>query len=686
MKKLLLSYPTAKSMLLLCLLLLGQTYGSFAWGQTGYFIEGEKERGDVELINRGNTFRGFKLHPITGMPYESNVDTIALDYYRTTIVEGKGLAMGYNGNLIGPRHFKTYFDRDYPSNPFIFGSAYQGILYAAPSIRFYDTQSPYTNMLYQRNGAANQREEELDMTMALNIGKPIALGGDFNYTLSRGQYIGNLSQGISYRLFGSISLPRYELYASAGNNYLRMSENGGVKNDEHINNPSGFGGGRSNLQSIEIPVRFPNGVGNTLFVGHVFASHRFNMGSYRSFRSGERLPDGKTTQQDTTLFVPVGSISHRFSYDRGTRLYIGKNNGLDTIYKRTYPYLWEEKSSLKTDTLMILPFDSIRMTQISNTVALSLREGFRPWMKFGLTAYARLENRTFFQRDTLSTNRNTHEFSTFIGGRIERKSGTGLNFDAGGEIAVLGSDIGALHLDGKIQSTFKVGTIPVGITATGSLHIDRPPYLLRHHHGTFFRWDQEFAYTRRLLFGGMLSAPKWGTDISVHSATIGNQIYIAPDGFPQQYNQPLQIMEGRLRHKYHWGFLGWQMEGSYQLSSHQEVMPLPQLSAYASLYLHFYVAKVMRTQIGADCYYHTMYHAPYYEPATQQFINQRDVLVGNYPMINFFANFKLRRVRFFLMMHNATELFLQPSKRFSLAHYPINPMTLRLGINFDFNN
>ncbi|WP_051522360.1 putative porin [Porphyromonas gingivicanis] len=246
-----------KGLLLLALLLFGKGYSTILWAQTGYFIQGEQEQGDVELINRGETFRGFKLHPVTGMPYESDVDTIALDYYKRTTVEGKGLAVGYNGNLIGPRHFKTYFDRTYPINPFIFGDTYQGLLYAQPSIRFYDTRSPCTNMLYQRNGSANQREEELDMTMALNIGKPISLGGDFNYTLSRGQYIGNLSQGVSYRLFGSLSLPRYELYASAGNNYLRMNENGGIKDDDYINNPMGLGGGEVTSNLSKYPCASP---------------------------------------------------------------------------------------------------------------------------------------------------------------------------------------------------------------------------------------------------------------------------------------------------------------------------------------------------------------------------------------------------------------------------------------------
>lgn len=680
--------PTyCKLLLIFSLLLLGGGELYHAMAQTEYIVGKAVDEGDVELVNRGETFRGFLLHPITGMPYEANVDTLALDYYRSTIVEGKGLAMGYNANLIGPRHYKMFFEREQGNNPFFFGNAFQGILYSPRSIRFYNTKSPYTNLLYHRNGSAEQREEEIDMTLALNMGKAVSLGGDFNYTLSRGQYISNNSRGVSYRLFGSLSLPRYEFYASAGNNYLKIFENGGVSNDAYINNPTQFGGGRNNLQSIEIPVRFPSQIVNMLFVGHGLVAHRFNIGSYQDFRSGSTMPNGTKAEQDTTLFVPVGSLSHRFSYDRGTRLFIGRGGGaaLEKAYGRFYPHFWKGKEEGE-DMLMALPFDSVNMTQISNTVALSLREGFRPWMKFGLTAYARLDNRLYFQRDSIPDAEHHKDFATYIGGRIERASGTGLNFDAGGEIAVLGGEVGSMHIDGTVQSAFKIATIPFGLKAEGLFALDRPPYLLRHHHGTFFRWDNDFAYTQKLILGGTLSAPQWGTHISVRSATLGRHIYITPNGVAQQYDAPLQIMEARLKHRYHWHFLGWQLEGAYQLSSNQEVMPLPDIAAYGSVYIHFYMAKVMRTQVGVDCFYHTNYYAPYYEPATQQFVNQRTALVGNYPMINIFANFKVRRVRFFLMMHNAGELFLQPAKRFSLAHYPINPMTLRMGINFDFNN
>ena len=46
--------------------------------------------------------------------------------------------------------------------------------------------------------------------------------------------------------------------------------------------------------------------------------------------------------------------------------------------------------------------------------------------------------------------------STFIGGLIERREGTGLNFSARGELGVLGSDLGAFKLEGDIRTAFSL--------------------------------------------------------------------------------------------------------------------------------------------------------------------------------------------------------------------------------------
>ena len=167
-------------------------------------------------------------------------------------------------------------------------------------------------MLYQRNGTAEQREEELDMTMAVNLGKAFNFGGDFNYSYSRGQYIANHSSGVSYRLFASVLLPRYELFTSAGNNYIKQNENGGLAKDGYIDSPQEYGSGRTNISSIEMPVKYSSGVGNAMWVGHIMLAHRYNLGSLRDFRRGSSLPNGTITERDTALFVrPWGTSFYR---------------------------------------------------------------------------------------------------------------------------------------------------------------------------------------------------------------------------------------------------------------------------------------------------------------------------------------------------------------------------------------
>lgn len=253
-------------------------------------------------------------------------------------------------------------------------------------------------------------------------------------------------------------------------------------------------------------------------------------------------------------------------------------------------------------------------------------------------------------------------------------------------MAVVGSDLGNVQIFGEASSKFSLWRLPLSLRLEGHFSNLRTPLLLRHHRGTYVRWDVELPYTQSLLLGGSVSLPSYGTTLSVRSGTLLNYVYFDQELFPKSFPQPIQILEARLHHRYHWRKLHWEVATSYQLSTNQKVVPLPTLSAYAALYIQFHIAKVMYTELGVDGYFHTAYYAPYYDAATQHFQNQREALVGNYPLVNLFASFKLRRVRFFLVYNNLADLFLAPSRRWSLAHMPINPAQLRIGISFDFNN
>ena len=82
--------------------------------------------------------------------------------------------------------------------------------------------------------------------------------------------------------------------------------------------------------------------------------------------------------------------------------------------------------------------------------------------------------------------------------------------------------------------------------------------------------------------------------------------------------------------------------------------------------------------------YFTEYEAPDYSPVMNTFMNQnagKKVLIGNYPLISLYANFDLKRTRFYIMYHHANQ---SDGRYFWGPGYPMNPTSMRFGISWNF--
>jgi hypothetical protein len=155
----------------------------------------------------------------------------------------------------------------------------------------------------------------------------------------------------------------------------------------------------------------------------------------------------------------------------------------------------------------------------------------------------------------------------------------------------------------------------------------------------------------------------------------------------RQHGGNIQVFSAMLEQNFKLGPLHWDNEITYQKSSNQSVLPLPQLNAYTNLYLLFRIAKVLRVQLGGDMRYYTSYYAPDYSPAIGQFATQdasySRIKIGNYPIINVYANLHLKNCRIYAGVNhvnaNAGHAFWAP-------HYAINPLTFRFGLSWNFFN
>jgi hypothetical protein len=650
----------------------------------------------------------YRLTGSIGDSYIAPMDTGRFNYGNSTLVEGRSLAVGYLANLGSPTQTKIFSERK-EARDFIYADAYDYYITTPENAYYYDTKLPYTHVVYSQKGASISREDQLKGVMTWNFGKNLNVGAEMDYIYSRGQYWANGNKLLSYRIFGSYHSDRYELNAYLSNYNFVNYENGGLADDRYFTHPDEFTVGRQSIPRREYPVRFYD-TWNRIRSSQYYLTHRYNIGFMRE--TGEVDEDGMPEE----TFVPVSSFIHTLEYEDNSRRFIsdmipdsidsrylkpaGQSDGYNANRQRLN-YIYGIDESLN---------DLSSSWNLKNTLALSVREGFQDWAKFGITAFARFEKRRFqlppripglTYDDTNGSGPNPSpdrldyplseihdEFSMYLGADISKRKGAILTYNARGELGMLGDDLGEFRLTGDLQTTFPLFGKEAAIRANGYIRNVRPAFYQRYHHSRYFWWDPEtrrLGNTQQFYAGGEVYLESTGTTISAGVENIRSYIYFNLKGLPEQYEGNLQVVSARLKQDFHYRAFGWENEVAWQLSSEANVLPLPQISAYSNIYIHFKLAKVLTVQMGADVHYHTSYYAPYYEPATQQFQLQDESKIGNYPLINGYLNFHLKQARFFVMYYNLGSSFMNPDY-FSLSHYPLNPMTLKLGVAVVFNN
>jgi hypothetical protein len=640
----------------------------------------------------------YRLTRFTGDSYIAPMDTDRLNYGNTTLVEGKSLAMGYLANFGSPAQTKIFSERK-EARDFIYADAYDYYITTPENAYYYDTRLPYTHVVYNQMSSSLKREDQLKGVLTWNFGRRINVGGEMDYIYGRGQYQSNGNKLLSYRLSGSYRSDTYELYAYLSNYNFVNYENGGMANDRYITHPEEFTVGRQEVPRKDYPVRLYD-TWNRLRSKQYFVSHRYNLGFTRE--TDETDEEGNRKE----VFIPVSSLIHTLEYEDNSRRFIS-NMPTDSIDSR---YLMPAGGTKYVYGIDESLNDVASSWNLKNTLALSLREGFQDWAKFGITAFAVFEKRRFklparipgltYDEENGSgpypwpdyldypLSEIHDEFTMYLGADLSKQRGSVLTYKARGELGMLGDDIGEFRISGDLQTSFSLSGKPASIKAYGYLRNVRPAFFQRYHHSRYFWWDpqtRKLDNTQQFYAGGEVELESTRTRLSAGAESIRNYVYFNLKGLPEQYGKNLQVVSARLKQDFHHRGFGWENEVVYQVSSEQQVLPLPLISAYSNLYVHFKLAKVLTVQMGADVHYHTSYYAPYYEPATQQFQVQNENKIGNYPLINGYLNFHLKQARFFAMFYNLGSAFLDPNY-FSLLHYPLNPMTLKLGVAVVFNN
>lgn len=618
-----------------------------------------------------------------GERYPSTIDTLQYNYQRQAVPSLVSDAYATTGNLGGEGINMIFFDREEHSD-FFFADALRAWMPSLKTHKFYNTRIPMTLLSYNTGGGKQNVQDRLRGIFSGNINKKAEVGAYMDYLYSKGSYNYQATSDFNWGAFGSYLGDRYEVQAYYNHMSLLNKENGGIVDDRYITNTAEMTGGDDHIDFKSIPTNL------TAAHSHVkgqelFVNNRYKIGYYH-----HTYDSVYTDSIVNSEYIPVTSFIWTLNYKSFKHKFINTNAREDTaFFKHTYLNLGG------TD-------DNTSMWSLKNTFGVQLLEGFNKYAKFGLAAYLTHEIRRYNQTTDSalwSANRSplltpfpdvtvpqrATENLVWVGGQLTKQRGSLLTYSVLGQVGLIGPVVGDLDIGGDVSTKFKLFGDSVKITGYGYFKNQEVPYLLKNYVSNHFVWRNDFGKTRRLRFGGRINIPHTGTSADVGFETLQNYVFFNSDGLPTQQGDNVQVFSARINQRLSYRALHWDNQITYQKSSNQNAIPLPQLAIYSNLYLQFLMVKVLNVQVGVDCDYYTAYNGYAYNPATMSFHSQNEVKVGNYPFINAYLTCKLKKARFYVMMSHLNQGWFSHNY-FSVAHYPLNPQRFQLGVSVDFAN
>ncbi len=703
----------------------------------------KRNRNDEEQNKKSEIPRGMRVWTVDekfGDITPDEPDTLSYMFMNTIFTTGKYGEYNTTGNLGAIRQNRIFTDRpDY--DDFIFDHGYDYFLTPVSDFHFTSTYSPITNLSLNSCGNRTNGEDHFKALFSVNAGKRIGLGFKFDYLYGRGYYQENSASLFNYSLYGSYLGDRYQAHFLFSTNHQKQTENGGITNDDYITSPERF---NDNYTTAEIPTMLERNWNRNDNL-HLFYTHRYSFGFNRKVpmteeeikarkfaiasqkennakkakeearRQAEKedrefdeeeydrqaAEDAKNatdaTPSDTTWtkneYVPVTSFIHTAKFDNSNRIYQAYYTP-ENYYADTFNTL----SRYEGDSL----YDKTRHTILQNTFAIALLEGFNKYAKAGLKGFLTHEFKQYTLPDMETMSRSYNEQSLFAGGQISKTEGNTVHYNATGEIAVAGASLGDYFIDATADLNFPLFGDTIQLAADGFIHHYAPTFYYTKYHSRHFWWDNDdmksVFHTR---VQGRFSLQRTKTQLRVAVDDISNYVYFGTSytvsgdqrlynaAFARQSSKNISVLTASLDQKFRLGPVNLEAQVAYQKSTHKDIIPVPALNAYANLYLRFKIAHVLDCDLGADARYFTKYYAPDFVPGIAQFAVQENeeskVELGNYPIVNVYANFFLKHARFFVMMSHVNHSG-DGGNAFLVPHYPINQRVFRFGISWNFFN
>lgn len=611
-----------------------------------------------------------------------------------------------------PVQLYDYFKRN-EEDGVVFYTPYQSWSFSPETLPQFNTKTPYTELCYWGTLFANREKEESNIRILTTQN----ITPKFNFMLYYHNFKGNgmLKREDTSNRTASISAnylgDRYLMHAGFIYNKIEKSENGGIIDDMWIRDTT--------VDAREIDIYLKDASNKlkkrTLFLDQSYRiPFTFLDKDVRAERKEAKL---KAARRDSIMAsgdsTAIAALLAQEEAEKGlqtsqetpadtmitdvTTAFIGHSTEW-SVFRKTYTDNITDESgkAFYHDRFFINPtrsMDSLRVMRLENRAFIRLQ----PWSDDAIVSKIDvgvgdklLSYFSFSPESYLTGPKNVPLNSVYLYAGANGQYKNYFTWNAKGDYTFAGYEVNDFGIEGNITANFypfrRYRKSPVTLAGHFETNLREPDYYDQHLYTNHFKWDNKFSKISTTKVEAEVAIPKWKLGASFKYALLNNNIYYDTLGIVRQNTTPMSVLTAELKKDFKLGPVHLDHKAMFQLSSKEEVMPLPMLALNFRYYLQFDVVKnVMQMQIGANAWYTTKWYAPAYNPVLGVFHNQNEAEYGNCPYIDVFVNIQWKRVSLFVKGVNINMGWPnEHADYFSAAGYIGPQRAIKFGITWPF--
>lgn len=560
----------------------------------------------------------------------------------------------------------------YQAYPVIGFGARQFAYQQAEDVNYYHVPTPASELYYR---SAIQQGQTLDALFTTNLNEQLNVFIGYKGLRSNGRYINQLTSNGNFKIGGSYLSKnnRYRLKTHIAVQDISTQENGGITDPDLFLSSEDIYSNRGRLN-----VFFRDAT--SLYKGfRGYLQHRFNF---------------VQTENDNAM-----ALKHVFRYEYLTNSFTQGNTNPDNYFTENDG---TQPESNRIENYYGKSFSSninnkVRNRNLYNQLALSYDNGKLGELSFGIEHFG--YNYYYHSQmlgesgEVLVPNSLQDDMISVVGNYQLRTSKVDADFSA--RQSIVGNTLSELSGLFAYQPWEKIQVL-----AKYEFISKQPRFTQQLFQSNYvgYNWYNEFNNEKINRLQANIQTP-W-LNIGADYQLLHDKVYFSLDNppvdnknrirqvvlAPKQYSKAINYLGIRLQKEFTFGKFALDNTVLYQVVTQEEnVLNLPKFTTRNTLYYSdYWFDKALFLQTGFTFQYFTEYYADGYLPVIGDFYTQTHSKIGNYPVLDFFFNAKIRTARVFLKVENFNQKLMKKNKHYAAPGYPYRDMTIRIGIIWDF--